>query len=161
MIATSVTYNPFRLRDLAAAVAATGVPLTLAHNRLQSYVKAGLIRVRADGPNSSPNLFAREDMTVALVLSAFVEAGAHLPIITAASRALYADGALQAASDGAMWGQEWVCRVWIASDDEHPTGALSFNAKLTRRDAPCGLEIALNPMLKVLSPLTRMDDHVA
>lgn len=166
MSATRVTYSPFRLRDLSAAVAATGVPLSLAHSRLQSYAKTGLIRVRAGGPNSSPNLFAREDMAVALVLSAFVEAGAHLPIITAASKALYADGVLEAASNGALWGQEWVCRVWMTRDDQNRTvkdtaGALIFNGEVARRGKPRGFEVVMNPMLKALSPLTRTEDHVA
>lgn len=156
----------FRLRDLAVAVAATGVPLSLAHQRLQSYVKKGLLRVRVRGRNTSPNLFAREDMAVTLVLSAFVEAGAHLPIITAASKALYADGALDAASEGALWGQEWVCRVWMTRDDQNrtvkdATGALIFNGEVARAGKPRGFEVVMNPMLKALSPLTRTEDHVA
>ena len=156
----------FRLRDLAVAVAATGVPLSIAHQRLQSYVKKGLLRVRVRGRNTSPNLFAREDMAVALILSAFVEAGAHLPIITAASKALYADGVLEAASNGALWGQEWVCRVWMTRDDQNRTvkdaaGALIFNGEVARRGKPKGFEVVMNPMLKALSPLTRTEDHVA
>ena len=162
---TTINNAAFRLRDLAVAVAATGVPLAFAQSRLQSYVKKGLIRVRVGGRNTSPNLFAREDMTAALVLSAFIEAGAHLPIITAASEALYADGVLEAASYGALWKQEWVCRVWMTRDDQNRTvkdaaGCLIFNGEVARAGTPRGFEVVMNPMLKALSPLMR-DDHVA
>lgn len=137
----------FRSRDLAACLAARGVPLSIAVSRVADWTRRDFLRPSVRGPNSSPNLFSRPSLIVVQVLDELFELGAHGPILSAASSALYLEGALEAAAAGSRAGETWTLSVKTEGALGEP---LSFVATIGRHQEVCGFEVALNPFLVAL-----------
>lgn len=80
----------FSIKDIAYAIAASGVPFATAHARVKIYAKHRLIHVREKGINTQPNGYDFSDAAAACALSALQEAGIQdHEVLRAASQALY------------------------------------------------------------------------
>jgi hypothetical protein len=81
----------FTIKDLAFALAHSGLAYPTANARVANYAKKRLIHVREKGAGTRPNIFEIHDMGAAVVLSALQDLGiADLDVLQEVSLVLYA-----------------------------------------------------------------------